>query len=105
MVGGIRDQPMQEADYGIYDSLTPQMRQVIDSAIIEFVALRPWKVTAIVRYMYEEAPAHIPAPHDWFYMDRIAELTDDSALAVVTEGDDLRFHIVRAAGPAPDSQN
>ena len=28
-------------DYGIYDSLTPQMRQVIDSAIIEFVASRP----------------------------------------------------------------
>ena len=63
----------EEADYGIYESLTPQMRQVIDSAIIEFVALRPRKVTVIVRYMYEEAPAHIPALQDWFYMDRIAD--------------------------------
>jgi hypothetical protein len=99
------DQPMREEDYGIYDSLTPQMRQAIDSAIIEFVASCPRKVTAIVLYMYEQAPAPIPALHDWFYMDRIAELIDDGELRVVTEGKDLRFHMVRAARSLPDSQS
>jgi hypothetical protein len=99
------DQPMREEDYGIYDSLTPHMRQAIDSAIIDFVASRPRKVTVIVLYMYEQAPAPIPALHDWFYVDRIAELIDDGELRVVTEGEDLRFHIVRAARSLPDSQN
>jgi hypothetical protein len=47
--------------------------------------------------MYEHTPAPIPALHDWFYMDRIAELIDDGALRVVTEGKDLRFHMVSAA--------
>jgi hypothetical protein len=96
---------MGEEDYGIYDSLTPHMRQAIDSAIVEFVASRPRKVTAIVLYMYEQAPAPIPALHDWFYMDRIAELIDDGELLVVSEGEDPRFHIVRAARSLPDSQN
>lgn len=99
------DQPMGEEDYGIYDSLTPHMRQAIDSAIIEFVASRSSKVTAIVLYMCEQAPAPIPALHDWFYMDRISELIDDGELRVVTEGEDLRFHVVRAAWSLPDSQN
>jgi hypothetical protein len=91
------DRPMGDEDYGIYDSLTPHMRQAIDSAIIEFVASRPRKVIAIVLYMYEQAPAPIPALHDWFFMDRIAELIDDRELRVVTEGKELRFHIVKAA--------
>jgi hypothetical protein len=55
--------------------------------------------------MYEQAPAPIPALHDWFYMDRIAELIDDGELRVVTEGEDLRFHIVSAARSLPDSPN
>jgi hypothetical protein len=96
---------MGEEDYGIYDSLTPHMRQAIDSAMIEFVASRPRKVTAIVLFMCEQAPPPIPALHDWFYMDRVAELIDDGELRVVTEGEDLRFHIVRAARSLPDSQN
>ena len=98
------DQPMREEDYGIYDSLTPHMRQAIDSAIIEFVASHPHKVIAIVLYMYEQAPAPIPALHDWFYMDRIAELIDDGALRVVNEGEHLRHHTVRAARSLPDGQ-
>jgi len=99
------DQPMGEEDYGIYDSLTPHMRQAIDSAIIEFVDSRPSKVTAVVLFMCEQAPPPIPALHDWFYMDRIAGLIDDGELSVVTEGEDLRFHIVRAARSLPDGQN
>jgi hypothetical protein len=103
--GDPEDQPMRDEDYGIYDTLTPHMRQTIDSAIIEFVGSRPRKVIAIALYMYEQAPAPIPALHDWFYMDRIAELIDLGDLRVVTEGRDLRFHIVKAAAPLPDSQN
>ena len=103
--GDPEDQPMGDGDYGIYDSLTPQMRHTIDSAIIAFVGSRPRKVIAIALYMYEQAPAPIPALHDWFYMDRIAELIDLGDLRVVTEGRDLRFHIVKAAAPLPDSQN
>jgi hypothetical protein len=103
--GDPEDQPMGDEDYGIYDSLTPHMRQAIDSAIIEFVASRPRKVIAIALYMYEQAPPPIPALHDWFYMDRIAELIDDGELHVVTEGKDLRSHIVQGATSLPDSQN
>ena len=54
--------------------------------------------------MCEQAPPPIPALHDWFYMDRIAELIADGELRVVTEGKDLRFHIVKAATSLPDSQ-
>jgi len=96
---------MGDEDYGIYDSLTPHMRQAIDATIIEFVASRPRKVIAIALHMYEQVPPPIPALHDWFYMDRIAELIDDGKLRVVTEGKDLRFHIVKAATLPPDSQN
>jgi hypothetical protein len=98
------DQPMGDEDYGIYDSLTPRMRQAIDSAIIEFLASRPRTVRAIAIYMLEQAPHPIPSLHDWFYLDRIAELIDDGELRVVTEGKDLRFHIVEAARSLPDSQ-
>jgi hypothetical protein len=101
----LEDQPMGEEDYGIYDSLTADMRQAIDTAIIELVASRPRKVVAIVLYMYEQAPAPIPVLHDWFYIDRIAELIDDGALRVVTEGEHLRLHTVRAARSLPDSKN
>jgi hypothetical protein len=67
--------------------------------------LRPRKVTAIAAYMYQHTPAPIPALHDWFYMDRIAELIDDGALRVVTEGKDLRFHMVSAARSLQGSKN
>jgi hypothetical protein len=96
---------MEEEDYGVYESLTPHVRQAIDSAIVEFVASQPRKLIAVVLYMYEQAPAPIPALHDWFYMDRIAELIDDGALRVVAEGADMRSHIVTAARPLAESQN
>jgi hypothetical protein len=99
------DQPMGREDYGIYDSLTSHVRQAIDSVIIEFVASRPRMVTAIALFMYEQAPPPIPALHDWFYVDRIAELIDGGELSVVTKGEDLRFHIVRAARSLPERQN
>lgn len=47
------DQPMREDDCGIIDSLTPQMLQAIDSAIIGSTSSRPRKVTAIARYIVE----------------------------------------------------
>jgi hypothetical protein len=98
------DQPMGEKDYGVYDSLAPDVRQAIDFTIIEFASACPRKVAAIAEYMYEQAPAPIPALHDWFYMDRIAELIDDGALRVLTPGKDLRFHAVRAAKSLPDAK-
>jgi hypothetical protein len=99
------DQPMEESDYGVYDSLTPRIIEAIDSAIIEFAASRPCKVSAIVGYMYAHAPTPIPALHDWFYMNRIADLIDGGELAVVFEGTDVRFHTVIAARPQTDCQN
>ncbi len=94
------DRPMQEEDYGIIDSITPHMLQAIDSAIIEFVSSRPRRVTTIVRYMFEESCAAIPGLPDWFYMDRVGKLIDVRALIVVSEGEDLRFDVVTAAGPS-----
>ena len=38
------DQRMQAEDYGIIDSLTPEMLQSIDSAMIEFTTPGPRKV-------------------------------------------------------------
>ena len=32
---------------------------------------------------------------DWFFLDRVAELIDAHALVVVTEGEDLRFDVVK----------
>jgi hypothetical protein len=93
------DQPMQKEDYGIIDSLAPHILQMIDSAMVEFVSLRPRRVTAIVRHMLDESCAAIPGLPDWFYMDRVGELIDAGALIVVSEGEDLRFDVVRAAGP------
>ena len=91
------DQPMQREDYGIIDSLTPEMLHAIGSAMIGFVSSSPRKVTAVVRYMLEESSAALPGLPDWFYMDRIGELIEDRALVVVAEGEDQRFHIVAAA--------
>jgi hypothetical protein len=89
------DQPMQKQDYGIIDSLTPQMLQAIDSAMVNFVSSCPRKVIAIMRYMFEKPPAEIPWLPDWFFLDRVAELIDAHALVVVTEGEDLRFDVVK----------
>src|SRR5581483_7432751 len=59
------DRPMQKEDYGIIDSLTPQMLQAIDSAMINFVSSRPRNVIVIVRHMIEEPCAAIPWLPDW----------------------------------------
>ena len=88
---------MQKEDYGIIDSLTPQTLHAIDSAMINFVSSRPRRVIAIVRYMVEESSAAIPWLPDWFFLDRVAELTDAHALVVVSEGKDLRFDVVTSA--------
>jgi hypothetical protein len=95
------DQPMREEDYGIIDSLTPEMLQAIDSAMIGVLASRPHKVVAVVRHIVEESTAAVPGLPDWFYMDRIAELIEAGSLIVVTEGGDLRFHVVTVAGGLP----
>lgn len=89
------DQPMQKEDYGIIDSLTPQMLQAIDSAMVNFVSSCPCKVIAIMRYMAEKSAAEIPWLPDWFFLDRVAELIDAHALVVLTEGEDLRFDVVK----------
>jgi hypothetical protein len=76
---------MRKEDYGIIDSLTPEMVQAIDSAMIEFVSSRSRKAISIVRHMFEKSSAAISGLPDWFYMDRI-----------VAEGEDERFHVVKA---------
>ena len=49
-----------------------------------------------MRYMVEESSAEIPWLPDWFFLDRVAEPIDARALVVVTEGEDLRFDVVKA---------
>ena len=95
---------MQREDYGIIDSLTPEMLHAIDSAMIGFVTSRPQKVTAVVCYMLEKSLAAIPGLPDWFYMDRIGELIEGGILVVVTEGEDLRFYVVATAAGLSASQ-
>jgi hypothetical protein len=91
------DQPMQEEDYGIIDSLTPEMLQAIDSTMIGFTSSRPHKAIALVRYILDSSSAAIPGLPDWFYFDRIGELVERGVLVVVAEGADSRFHWVKAA--------
>jgi hypothetical protein len=64
--------------------------------MVNFVSSRPRKVGAIMRYMVEESSAEIPWLPDWFFLDRVAELINARALVVVTEGEDLRFDVVKA---------
>jgi len=90
---------MTEDDYGIYDSLTPETLQAIDSAMIAFVSSRPRRVAAILVYMHEECSAAIPELHDWFYMDRIEELIEDGVLVVLAEGQKPWLHLVRVSAP------
>ena len=94
---------MREEDYGISDSLTPEMFQAIDSAMIGFLTSRPGKVVTVVYHMLEEPTAGVPGLPDWLYMDRIAELIETGSLKVAAVGGDLRFHVVTAAGGVPDS--
>jgi hypothetical protein len=91
------DQPMQEDDYGIYDLLTPEILDAIDSAILGFTSPGPRRVTTVVGYMHELSSAVIPPLHDWFYFDRIGDLVDRGVLVVVAEGADSRFHWVKAS--------
>jgi hypothetical protein len=88
---------MREDDYGIYDSLTPETVQAIDSAMIGFLSSRPRKIRAVVVYMLKEPAAEIPALHGWFYMDRIDELIEDGVLVVVDEGTDWWSQLVTPA--------
>jgi hypothetical protein len=88
---------MQEEDYGIIDSLTPQMLHAIDSAMIASTSSRPRKAIAIVSYILDSSSAAIPGLPDWFYFDRIGELVEQGVLVVVAEGEDSRFHLVKAA--------
>jgi hypothetical protein len=91
------DQPLREEDYGIIDSLTPQMLRAVDSAMIDYLSSRPRKVGAIVRYILEESSAAIPGLPDFVYMDRIARLIEAGSVLVVREGEDLRSHVVGVA--------
>ena len=91
------DQPMRKEDYGIIDSLTPEMLHAIDSEIIRLASSSPRKSISIVRHILEKSPAAIPGLPDWFYMDRIGELVEDGVLVVVTEGVDERFHVLQAS--------
>jgi hypothetical protein len=95
---------MQAEDYGIIDSLTPEMLQAIDSAMIEFTLSRPREVIALVTYIFETSSAAIPGLPDWFYFDRVGELVERGLLDVVAEGKDTRFHWVQAAVGPSDNQ-
>lgn len=95
------DQPMQPEDYGIIDSLTPGMLHAIDTAMIEFTSSRPRKVIVVVTHVMESSSAAIPGLPDWFYFDRVGELVEQGVLDVVAEGEDSRYHWVKAAvGPS-----
>jgi hypothetical protein len=98
------DQPMREEDYGIIDSLTPEMLLAIDSAMIGFVSSRPRKVIMIVRHILEKSSAAVPGLPDWFYMDRIGYLLEEGVLVVVAEGEDQRFDLITAAVGSPGCQ-
>jgi hypothetical protein len=99
------DQSMREEDYGIIDSLTPEMLLAIDSAMIGFVSSRPREAIAVVQHIVEKSSAAVPGLPDWFYMDRIGDLVEDGVLVVVAEGEDQRFHLVKAAVGSSGSQS
>jgi|HubBroStandDraft_1064217.scaffolds.fasta_scaffold00166_2 hypothetical protein len=72
---------------------------------LQSVAYRPKAPNiAIMRYMLEESSAEIPSLPDWFFPDRVEELIDAHALVVVTEGEDQRFDVIKAAISPADAR-
>jgi hypothetical protein len=95
------DQHMQPEDYGLIDSLSPDMLQAIDSVIIDFTSVKPRRVIRIVGHVMDSSSAAIPGLQDWFYFDRVSALIDLGELQVLREGEDFRFDEVTVAARAP----
>lgn len=90
------DQPMRPEDYGITDSLTPDI-QAIDCVIIDFTLAKPCRVIKVVGHVMDSSLAAIPGLPDGFYFARVSELIDRGELQVLREGEDFRFGWVTVA--------
>jgi hypothetical protein len=82
------DAPMSEADYGIYDSLSPETLRAIDATLLSYASLsHSRKVGALVKNTMTRSAASVPGLHDWFYIDRVMQMIDNGILTVMQEGE------------------
>jgi Protein of unknown function len=77
------DSPMGRDDYGIIDTLSPDMLNAIDAALLSQASATPKKVARIINQVICNLPAHVPGVGDVFYLDRVGLLVESGALIFV----------------------
>ena len=74
------DSPLGPDDYGIYETLTVDMVNDIDAALLSQASAVPKTIAKIISQVICNSPAHIPGVGDWFYLDRVGFLVESGAL-------------------------
>ena len=88
--------PMDLEDYGIIDTLTPQMLAAIDEGLMaELVPEATRQVCTIIGRFMQGSPAAVSGLPDYFYLLRLEQMIDAGKLIVVDERDHLMRSSVR----------
>ena len=74
------DSPMGPDDYGIIDTLTVDMLNELDAALLSQASATPKKIAKIISHVICNSPAHVPGVGDLFYLDRVGLLIESGAL-------------------------
>ena len=74
------DSPMGPDDYGIIDTLTVDMLNAIDAALLSQASATPKKIARIINHVICNSPAHIPGVGDAFYLNRVGLLVETGTL-------------------------
>jgi len=82
------DSPMDWADYGLIDELTPDAIGQIDAALKSLATAKPKKVAAIIGRVMAYSPARVPGLPDYFYLERMRLLVESGVLRLVGDIED-----------------
>ena len=97
------ERPMDLADYGIVDALTPTVLAAIDRDLVADIAPSlPRNVGGLIRTFVERSTAAVPGLPDYFYLLRIEQMINAGVLAISSEADDLMHCEVRLADLAKE---
>jgi len=89
---------MDLEDYGIIDTLTPEMLAAIDQGLIAKVTSSgSQRVAGMIGDFMGSSPAAVPGIPDYFYLMRIEQMIDSGVLVVCREAEFLLQSDVRLA--------